>query len=318
MKKSLFIVAIFLLYAGSRTGRADENNSNVGTSVFNFMKIDVGARPMSMAGAFTGVANDESSLYYNPAGVVKLEGRHYMAGYHNYTFGMQSGFLGYIHPVKHKHYFYGFVHYLNYGELIRSDNAGVEEGTFSGGDILFAFGYARTIQEGVSIGITGKGIYEKIDSYSASGIAFDIGIRYERDRGRTTFGAAIQNLGTQLQAFYDGGEKESLPARFRLGASHLPKGLPILVAVDGIIPSDNDPYAAIGVEYLEIQPLYLRVGWTSFGKNYKTNSSKDNLAGFSLGFGVDYRKVHFSYAITPQAELGASHRLTITGGLDLI
>ncbi len=39
-----------------------------------------GARAMAMAGAFTGLANDPSALYFNPAGITQLKGFNLLAG----------------------------------------------------------------------------------------------------------------------------------------------------------------------------------------------------------------------------------------------
>jgi len=39
-----------------------------------------GARAMGMAGAFTGLANDPSAVYFNPAGIVQLRGTHFSIG----------------------------------------------------------------------------------------------------------------------------------------------------------------------------------------------------------------------------------------------
>lgn len=39
-----------------------------------------GAKAMAMAGAFTGLANDASAAYFNPAGITQLTGTHFMAG----------------------------------------------------------------------------------------------------------------------------------------------------------------------------------------------------------------------------------------------
>ena len=39
-----------------------------------------GAKAMAMAGAFTGLADDPSAVYYNPAGIVNLQGTHFAAG----------------------------------------------------------------------------------------------------------------------------------------------------------------------------------------------------------------------------------------------
>jgi long-chain fatty acid transport protein len=38
------------------------------------------ARAMGMAGAFTGLANDASAVYFNPAGITQLSGTNFLAG----------------------------------------------------------------------------------------------------------------------------------------------------------------------------------------------------------------------------------------------
>ncbi|PKK82144.1 MAG: hypothetical protein CVT49_15255 [candidate division Zixibacteria bacterium HGW-Zixibacteria-1] len=311
----LFIpAAILFIFAGAVL--ADENNSNVGTSVFDFLKIQAGARPVAMGGAFTGVADDEASLYYNPAGVVDLEGRHFIAGYHNNIFDMQSGFLGYIHPLREGQKLSVYVNYLNYGSFDRTTVDGEVIGDFSGGDLLLATSYAREMNERIDVGVTGKFIYEKIDEYSASGFAFDLGLKYSlNDRNSTTFGLMMQNLGTQLSTYVSGGDKESLPLTIRGGGSTHPRGLPVVVAADVIYPTDNDVYFAVGAELVSTRPLFIRAGWTNLGENYKTGAGSDDLAGFSAGIGLESNKLQISYTVSPQAELGTSHRITFTGGI---
>jgi hypothetical protein len=310
------LILTVLMLAGPATVLADNINKKAGTSAFSFLKIDIGARPMAMGGAFTGVADDETSLYYNPAGIAALEGRRFIAGYHNNFFDMQSGFLGYIHSLNEQRKVFLFVNYLNYGEFIRTNSSGVEEGgNFSGGDLMFAVGYAHKLKENFQLGGTIKLIHEKIDVFSSAGLAFDLGGRYSFDYNRTAVGFMIQNLGGQLNTFVEEDDKDPLPLSFRLGGSRRLKGLPLLVALDAVYPTDNDIYFALGLEFLKAKPLYIRLGWSSFGSNYKTGSSKDDLAGFSFGFGVDVRNIQISYTLAPQAELGTSHRITLTGGI---
>ncbi|HSG99340.1 MAG TPA: hypothetical protein VLB27_04780, partial [candidate division Zixibacteria bacterium] len=74
---------------------ADENNDKVGTRAFPFLKRDVGARAASLAGAFTGLSDDESALFYNPAGLAGLEGRRALLSYQNFVAGINAGFLAY-------------------------------------------------------------------------------------------------------------------------------------------------------------------------------------------------------------------------------
>ncbi len=45
-----------------------------------FQLNEHGARAMAMAGAFAGLANDPSAIYFNPAGITQLEGLHFSAG----------------------------------------------------------------------------------------------------------------------------------------------------------------------------------------------------------------------------------------------
>ncbi len=295
---------------------ADVDNSKVGTRGYSFLKIELAARPVAMGGAFTGVADDEASLFYNPAGTVGFEDKRFLFGYHDNIFDMQSGFVGYIHPLNYR----GdkslslYLQYLSYGDFVRTNSLGEEEGTFSGSDVLFGAGYAMMLNEDFKIGGTLKIIYEKIDAYSSHGFALDLGVRQSLDRGRTVIGLAAQNLGAQLSGFTESGEKDPLPLRFRGGVSTIPQGLPLLLAGDIVYPTDNDMYFCLGAEILEIKPLFIRLGWSSFGSNYKTNSGNDDWAGFSGGFGVEYRKMQISYAISPQADLGTSHRITFSGG----
>ncbi|MEW5924230.1 MAG: PorV/PorQ family protein, partial [Candidatus Zixiibacteriota bacterium] len=292
------LMVTFFVFAGM--AMADENNSNAGTSVFDFLKIQAGARPVALGGAFTGVADDEVSLYYNPAGVVHLEGKRFIAGYHNNIFEMQSGFVGYIHPLSQGQKLSLYVNYLNYGSFDRTTVDGEVIGDFSGGDLLFAVSYAREMNEKIDVGVTGKLIYEKIDEYSASGVAVDLGIKYSlNDRNNTAFGLMVQNLGAQLSTYVDGGDKESLPLAIRGGGSSHPRGVPILAAVDVIYPTDNDVYFALGAELLSVRPLFVRVGWTNLGENYKTGASSDDFAGFSAGIGIEHKKVQISYTVSP-------------------
>ena len=47
--------------------------TNVGTAGAQFLKIGPGARVDSLGGAFGALANDVTSIYWNPAGISQLE-----------------------------------------------------------------------------------------------------------------------------------------------------------------------------------------------------------------------------------------------------
>ncbi|MCX6835284.1 MAG: PorV/PorQ family protein [candidate division Zixibacteria bacterium] len=308
----LLTVLVVSITAGAVS--AGSINSGAGTSAFSFLKINVGGRAVGMGGAFTGLADDEAALYYNPAGLVSFEEGRFIAEYHNYFVGLQSGFVGYVHPLSEDRAYGLQASYLNYGEFTQTDRAGNVEGTFGGGDLMLAGSFALRRSQEFMLGITAKFIYEKIQEYSATGLAVDLGARYTTNRGRYGGGLLIQNLGAQLSSLGEG-SKASLPTTLRAGLSARPPGLNTVFATDLILPFDNDLEFALGAEYINFKPLFLRMGWNSFGSNFRTDYSDNGLAGLSFGVGVDYHSLQFSYAFTPAADLGDSHRVTITGGI---
>lgn len=60
---------------------------------FSTPGISVGARALGMGGAYTGVANDYSALYWNPAGLAQLQYGEFSFGLSLLNNGDQSGFL---------------------------------------------------------------------------------------------------------------------------------------------------------------------------------------------------------------------------------
>jgi hypothetical protein len=308
------LVAIILMLGLAGAGVARDIHSDAGTSAFPFLKIHVSARAVAMGGAFTGLADDASSLYYNPAGLVSSSDM-LILGYHNYVADLQSGFVGYVKPLdRDRQQALGFYFsYLNYGELLETDGSGQILDEFSAGDLLFGVTYARQMDWHWSLGATGKFIYSSAHDYSATGLALDAGVKYTADRDRWSAGLVVQNLGVQVSAFGD--QTDRLPLTLRLGGAVHPRGLPLVVAADIVAPIDNDIYLAVGAEYLKLQPLFIRLGWNGFGVNYRAENSNDNLAGFSGGAGFVFDKFQISYAFSPQADLGDSHRITLTRSL---
>ncbi|MFQ5452681.1 MAG: PorV/PorQ family protein [Candidatus Zixiibacteriota bacterium] len=308
----LYLLIVQLIFLCSIVD-ARNINSNAGTSAFPFLKINISARAVAMGGAFTGLADDEASLYYNPAGITSFEEKRFILGYHNYFVDMQSGLVGYIKDLDYTKFIGAYISYLNYGEFIETDQLGNTTGDFSGGDFLLAFTFAMKQGYHYSFGATAKIIYEKIQDFSATGLAFDLGAKYNPDRNRYGVGLMIQNLGFQFSGL--GNEKDRLPLTIRSGFSYNPKGLPLTLSTDLILPIDNNLIFAVGGEYHELKPFYIRMGWNSFGSNFRASDSNDKWAGMSFGVGFDIKNMQISYAFSPAADLGESHRITITGGL---
>jgi hypothetical protein len=312
MKKNIIcamlIIGLLLLVPVISWG----TNSKVGTTAYSFLKIDVGARSTAMGGAFVGLSDDAAALYFNPAGLVKMEKRSFYTTYNNYITDIQSGFLGYVHPYSEDLRLGVSISYFNFGSITRTDQLGTDLGTFGASDFAVALSLAKLINPNLSLGATGKFIYEKIEDYSSDALAMDLGFFYMFKDGRTHVGAVGQNIGTQLKG-HTKSHKDPLPISIRMGVSHQMRELPLTVALDGTHPFDNDIFFNLGGEFTGLKPLFLRIGWSSFGENYKTDSDKDNLAGFAAGFGVTWKVYRFDYAYSSYADLGGVHKISVSG-----
>lgn len=304
----LFALAFLLLIPATSWG----TNSKVGTTAYGFLKIDVGARSTAMGGAFVGLSDDETALFFNPGGLVQIETRRFFTTYNNYIVDIQSGFLGYVHPYNENTRLGISVCYFNYGTFDRTDNEGTNLGTFGASDFALAFSVGKTLTPQLNLGATGKFIYEKLEDYSSDALAFDVGVMYLFRDGRTRIGGVGQNIGVQLKGATES-HKDPLPTSVKLGISHQMRELPLTIVLDAAKPLDNDIFFSLGGELTALKPLYLRLGWSSFGKNYKTDSDKDNLAGFSTGFGVTWKVYRFDYAFSSYADLGGVHKISISG-----
>jgi len=67
VKKVLTLIVILGLFSNMAYGSGFQLNEH-------------GARAMAMAGAFTGLANDPSAIYFNPAGITQLKGTQFLVG----------------------------------------------------------------------------------------------------------------------------------------------------------------------------------------------------------------------------------------------
>lgn len=312
----LLPVLLVVLLLFPETAATGGIHKKAGTTGFPFLKLGVGARAVAMGGAFTAMADDPTTIYYNPAGTMNLEVRQFLAGYHNYILDIQSGFVAVTIPFTEGKSVGFFIDYLNFGDFTETNEHGEPTGEFSGGDFLLGANFSTRLYQELIAGINVKFMSETAAGYSAEALAADFGLYYKFRDTLTTVGFTVSNLGFVLSGFSSGsaGEhKDDLPFSIRAGVAHSLRELPVVAALDAVLPNDNDPYLNIGMEMYELEPLYLRLGYSTFGENYKTGSNDSALGGFSFGFGLDHKNYHIAYGFTPYLDLGTSHRVTVTG-----
>jgi hypothetical protein len=320
---------------GDITGASSGEFIKVGAAGAEFLKIGIGGRANAMGGAYVAVANDLTSLYWNPAGLADVKA--YAADF-SYTqwfadFGHSFGAISI--PLGENFITALSATSFNSGQMTlttveRPDGAGV----FSVSDVAVGATIAGYLTDQFSFGITFKYISSGISTLNSSGIAFDVGTMYNTGIQGIKLGFSLQNLGTQEK--YSGQDLQttrklfeqlnaapldvqylassySIPLIFRAGATTdiiNDENNRLLAAVDFITLSDIPAECAIGAEYTWNKILSLRGGYIIGQDQF----------GISGGVGINYIGGGFrgqiDYSINPTKNIGLVNRISIGMTLD--
>ncbi len=295
------VLILFLMITGIASLRAgSENNGQTGMA---FLKVGVDARAAGMGEAYTAVSQDAYAAYWNPAGLMGAKQSN-LGFMHNVWIFDVTGEFGAVQFAGKKSSLAFHVYNVNVGDIEVRDIPSVDplEET-SAHYISMGVSYARRLSPALDAGITAKYLFEKICVESATGYAFDLGVRYTGLGKHTALAASIQNLGSMntLQ-----NEKTSLPKLFRAGAMYtLPQSsgsLDLLFAADMVKPFEENLRIHLGTEATLWRQLVLRAGYQT---GYESRS-------VSFGLGIRKSFFHFDYSYTPfQDDLGEGQRFSI-------
>ncbi len=175
-------------------------------------------------------------------------------------------------------------------------------GSFTSQAATFAASFATAVTNEITIGGTGKYIYEKIFVDEATGYAADLGVLYRTPIDGLTAGASVTNLGS-LSPFRSA--HVDLPRRFTVGASYRYAAFDLDHIGYASILTDKSGKGSslfLGVQSSYEQTFAARVG-------YQTGIEA---RGLTLGLGAMYSVGRFDYAFVPfSAGLGSSHIISL-------
>ncbi|PIZ69484.1 MAG: hypothetical protein COY19_01800, partial [Candidatus Marinimicrobia bacterium CG_4_10_14_0_2_um_filter_48_9] len=162
---TFLILLIFVMFYQPLSAQEHSNffpilgGQRAGTSAYTFLKIGVGARSMAMGGAFIAVANDASSIFWNPAGAVMSENaRGIFVDHNEWVAGIQSENLAAIYQFRGIHSL-GISATSIHTDPMEITTEYLPNGTgeyFNYGDMMFGLSYAMKMTDRFSFGITGK------------------------------------------------------------------------------------------------------------------------------------------------------------------
>ncbi|MDP8210243.1 MAG: PorV/PorQ family protein [Candidatus Stygibacter australis] len=309
MKKIFIIILLTGIIAVSYA--ADEN---AGTTGFTFSRLSFSPRASAMGSAYAGIANDAEAVFFNPGGLYQLQDSQLNAVYMSYLDGINCGSLIFAKPIDDRSAYAIYSRFLSTSETkTLSDDQGNylgTDGTFGFLDLEAGGALSYHITNSLNLGATAKMLFESIDGHSASMFAVDLGIYHITENENLHIGISLRNLGFQRWAFTSSEYEENLPSLVDLGFGFQinPK---ILLAADFYKPFKNDYYTRFGLEIAPMENLKIRAGYKSDAADWKTGGSGEKLAGLTGGFGINWDRYEFSYAILSYGDLGLVNQLGI-------
>jgi len=313
-----------------------------GTSGAAHLLIPVGPRGIAMGEANIATSNGIESLFWNPAGVAKMDGSADLLFSHmSYIadIGVEYGAIGAN--------FEGFgvvslsLKALSIGDILITTTSN-PDGTgevFTPTMVTAGLGFSRQLTETISVGFTANFISERIADVNASGIAFDVGVIYDNlaSVNGLSIGFVIKNLGPDMQYSGSGLTAQGqlnglnrppnyytiesapfeLPSNFQIALGYKPVLDEInSVQFSGLYQNNNfsgDEYK-VGGEYGYNDMFFVRAGY-QFAPDI---SSEEYIYGLTAGAGINYDVEGFGikidYAYRDVEYFDGNHIIALTLG----
>lgn len=310
--------------------------SKSGTSAAPFLKIPIGAKGVGMGSAVVSLTNDPTAIFWNPGGLARIEKNTIVEDYAPWLGDIAFNFIGFALPLQE----YGVLGIgLTSLNTARMDitNYQFQDGTgeqFDASSTAIALSYANNLTDRFSIGATIKYINERIYNSNAEGFAVDIGTIYDTPLQGLKLGFSIVNFGTKMRITgedlnfrvppQNGGGNQSvvgqykteqfdLPLLMRVGVSYLVwhnEANSLVVAIDGVNPSDNLQYVNVGAE------VKLFSGLLDLNAGFNQLFLVDRENGFTFGTQIntpiiDTVKLKVGYAFQSFEHLNDINRFTL-------
>jgi len=308
----LVCVAAVSARAGIFPGSAFSDKA-AGTTGALFLKIPAGARAMALGGSYSALVGDAESVFWNPAGLTRLEDQGRADAALSYNMLLETAYSGSAalgFPLGEDRGVLGAaLTYFSQSSIQGYGITGDPTSSFTPMDLAVSLAYGRVLGR-VRAGGAFKFIRSELAGASGTSFAVDLGVQADHvsdiGEGPVDLAAAISNLGPPIKL---GSTADPLPFKAVLGA-HWRISPNLSGLLDGHIPSDADPYASFGLEARQSFGSGLG-GALRAGYNVKDGRSAEGLSGMSAGGGLQIKQGRLDYAWVPFGDLGMTHRISI-------
>ncbi len=296
MPKRFFVLGLILFLATVAIG------GNAGAT-FLLLPGDIRAVGMGVTGA--GESGSLSGLFFNPAGLGFRSEVAMSAAFTSWIADTSLGYLAGCLPIEKVGVISLGTTYMRVGDFERRTGDSDEPiGTFDAMGLAVEVGYGIELFDGFCAGLTAGVVHQRIDTYSATGVSFDVGVQYHLPNDWITVGLAGRNFGTPLKFI---SEKTPLPSNIVGGVNLSFLGGNLNFNLDTEYFTDDAAdnfYIHTGAEYVLFDTAALRVGYT-----YGYGSQGGSVAGLAAGIGIQIVGITFDFAYTNQGDLGGTYRV---------
>jgi tetratricopeptide (TPR) repeat protein len=298
LSKYLFGMVVLLSFSAPLhaldLGLAKEDGGQAG-SMFDFA---ASARSLGMGRAHTGVADDASAGYWNPAGLSQLDQRNFVALYSLLEQDTSFGAFSFAAPtVDYGTFGVGLVTLRSTNFEKRQSGSGILLGTYDQADTGLTLSHAFRLSPTVSLGESLKLANQKIDSESGTGTGADVGLLWQA-HAKLQAGISIRNLWAPRIRLKT--ETETLARDVRAGVQVKP-GQNFLLAMDVSKMEQRTPKIYTGAEWQIRDVIALRTGLN------------DTEVTAGVGFKFDEWSLDYAFgmqqAVGGVDALGNTHRL---------
>lgn len=291
--KSLNMIIFLIVLLFWSTGICQDT----GTTGSTFLKLGAGARAIGMGSAFTGLSDDATAIYWNPAGLGFIKRWELAFNYQRLFGDFDYQALFYSHQLRllasrKAAIGIGIIHLGTNNGWNSTDPKynipDVSAGEVSDLVVILPFAYRLDwLSPKFALGMNYKYVKNKLANYTSHSHGLDFSFMFKTalfDRLFFSLGTTLQNITLKKVKFIE--EAESLPLALRVGSAmkfYLTDRQDITLAYDIFQSSDNNMKHNFGVEY------WLHLGIHRFGVRggYRLLDKDLGKLAFSVGYGLD-------------------------------
>ncbi|HRI45632.1 MAG TPA: PorV/PorQ family protein [Ignavibacteriaceae bacterium] len=295
-------------------------NPNLGTSGAKFLSLSLSPRAEALGSAVVGLSDDAASVFYNPAGIVKVKNVEAFFSYSNWFNMFDLNAASIVYNAGDYGTFAASMILFTTGkmEVTTEEKPNGTGRYFDAGDVAVGITYAKYLTDRFNVGITAKYIRQQIWNEYANGFAFDIGTQYRIDFQNLTIAMSMSNFGGDMS--FDGPDLDLVhlknnnyplsrltPARYKTDEYPLPLNFQVGIGfdifeydfikarggIDASHPNDNNERVHTGLEIKFFDRFFVRGGY-----RYNYDDQKFSFgAGANVPFGDSFVSFDYAYSV---------------------